>query len=71
MFEEDGISVLNGRYGPYITDGKRNAKVPKGDDPAAITLEVAKKLLDEAPVRKRGASKKKKKKKATARSAES
>jgi DNA topoisomerase I len=71
VFEEDGISVLNGRYGPYITDGKRNAKVPKGDDPAAITLEVAKKLLDEAPVRKRGASKKKKKKKATARSAES
>ncbi len=26
----DGIKVLNGRFGPYITDGKKNAKIPKG-----------------------------------------
>ena len=28
-FPEDKIQVLNGRYGPYITDGKKNAKIPK------------------------------------------
>lgn len=48
----DGIKVLNGRFGPYITDGKKNAKIPKGDDPKAITHEQAKKLLSEAPAKK-------------------
>ncbi|HEX6416587.1 MAG TPA: type I DNA topoisomerase [Candidatus Saccharimonadales bacterium] len=48
----DGIKVLNGRYGPYITDGKKNAKIPKGTDPKAITHEEAKKLLDETSDRK-------------------
>ncbi len=45
----DGIKVLKGRYGPYITDGKKNAKIPKGTEPAEITHEQAKKLLAEAP----------------------
>ncbi len=45
----DGIKVLNGRYGPYITDGKKNAKIPKGTEPKTITHEQAKKLLSEAP----------------------
>ena len=44
----DGIKVLNGRYGPYITDGKKNAKIPKGTDPKTITHEQAKELLAEA-----------------------
>ncbi len=48
----DGIKVLNGRYGPYITDGKKNAKIPKDTDPKKITHEEAKKLLDEAPAKK-------------------
>jgi len=48
----DGIKVLNGRYGPYITDGKKNAKIPKGTDPKAITHEEAKKLLDETSDKK-------------------
>jgi DNA topoisomerase-1 len=47
----DGIKVLNGRYGPYITDGKKNAKIPKGTEPKAITHEEAKKLLAEAPAK--------------------
>lgn len=47
----DGVKVLNGRYGPYITDGKKNAKIPKGTDPKAITHEEAKKLLAEAPAK--------------------
>ena len=48
----DGIKILNGRFGPYITDGKKNAKIPKGDDPKAITHEQAKELLDKAPAKK-------------------
>ena len=30
--------MLNGRYGPYITDKKRNAKIPKDRDPKSLTL---------------------------------
>lgn len=48
----DGIKVLNGRYGPYITDGKKNAKIPKDTKPETITHEQAKALLDEAPAKK-------------------
>ena len=44
----DGIKVLKGRYGPYITDGKMNAKIPKDIEPADITHEKAKELLAEA-----------------------
>ena len=50
----DGIKVLNGRYGPYITDGKKNAKIPKDTEPKSITHEQAKKLLAEAPAKKPG-----------------
>ena len=28
----NGVQVLNGRYGPYITDGEKNARIPKGRD---------------------------------------
>jgi DNA topoisomerase-1 len=45
----DGIKVLNGRYGPYITDGKKNAKIPKDADPKKITHKEAKELLAKAP----------------------
>src|SRR6185437_9249183 len=38
-FGTDGIQVLNGRYGPYVTDGKKNAKIPKGREPKSLTLE--------------------------------
>lgn len=48
----DGIKVLNGRFGPYITDGKKNAKIPKDTDPKSITHDEAKKLIAEAPERK-------------------
>jgi DNA topoisomerase-1 len=49
----DGIKVLNGRYGPYITDGKKNAKIPKGTEPKDITHAEAKKLIAEAPTAKK------------------
>jgi DNA topoisomerase-1 len=47
----DGIKVLKGRYGPYITDGKKNAKIPKDTEPASITHEQAKELLAGAPAK--------------------
>ena len=37
-FPDAGIQVLNGRYGPYITDKTRNAKIPKDRDPKSLTL---------------------------------
>ncbi len=57
-FPDAGIRILKGRFGPYITDEKRRrAAVPRGEDAAAITLEAAQKLLDEAPAKKKGARK--------------
>jgi len=48
-----GIKVVNGPYGPYITDGKKNAKIPKDLEPAKLTEAECKKLLDEAPAKKK------------------
>ncbi|QQS21497.1 type I DNA topoisomerase [Candidatus Saccharibacteria bacterium] len=45
------IKVLNGRFGPYVTDGKKNAKIPKDTDPKTLTETSAKKLLAEAPAK--------------------
>jgi DNA topoisomerase I len=47
-----GIKILNGPYGPYITDGKKNARIAKDQDPAKLTEAEAKKLLAEAPAKK-------------------
>lgn len=45
----DGVKVLNGRYGPYVTDGTKNAKIPKDTDPKTITHEQAKQIIADAP----------------------
>ena len=50
----DGIKVLNGRYGPYVTDGKKNAKIPKDVVPAEITHDQAKQMIEEAPAAGKG-----------------
>jgi DNA topoisomerase-1 len=58
IFVEEGISILNGRYGPYITDGTKNAKIPKDTEPATLELEDCLNLLAAAPVsRSRGRKK--------------
>jgi len=53
-FGVDNIQVLNGRYGPYITDTKKNAKVPKDREPKSLTLEECRALLAQAPERGKG-----------------
>ena len=50
-FPAAGIQVLNGRYGPYITDKKKNARIPKDRDPKTVTLEECRALLAAAPER--------------------
>ena len=61
-FEDEGIQVLNGRYGPYITDKTKNARVPKDREPKSLTLEECIELLAAAPVRGQRGKKKTKKK---------
>ncbi|MCA9342633.1 type I DNA topoisomerase [Candidatus Saccharibacteria bacterium] len=46
------IKVLLGPFGPYVTNGKKNAKIPKETDPKKLTEKQAQKLLDEAPDKK-------------------
>ncbi|MDQ3205713.1 MAG: DNA topoisomerase I, partial [Pseudomonadota bacterium] len=54
QFEGSDIQVLNGRYGPYISDGKLNGRIPKDREPASLTLEEVVKLMEETgkPMRK-------------------
>lgn len=54
---DSGIKVLKGRFGPYITDGSKNARVPKDRDPATLSEAECQQLLAEAPER-RGRGKK-------------
>lgn len=56
----ENVSVMKGRYGPYITDGSKNAKIPPDFDPETITFEEAKELLAKAPEKKKKVTRKKK-----------
>jgi len=51
-FEGGKIRILKGRYGPYLTDGKKNVRVPKGRDPALIEFDEARQLIEAAPARR-------------------
>ena len=68
---EQEIRVLDGRYGPYVTDGETNASLPKGTEPAELTFEAALDLLAEraakAPKKKKKSAKKKATKKKAAK----
>jgi len=64
-FEAEGIQVLNGRYGPYVTNKEKNARVPKDREPKSLTLEECIELLANAPVRGKRGKKKAAKKKTT------
>ena len=49
----DGIKILKGRFGIYISDGKKNAKIPKDTEPTEITHQQAIDLLKSAPTSKK------------------
>jgi len=68
-FAGSDIQVLNGRFGPYISDGKLNGKIPKDREPASLTLEEVTKLLEETgkPARRGFGAKKAATKKAAAK----
>ncbi len=53
VFEGSAIQILNGRYGPYITDGEHNARIPKSSDPAGLTREECEQLIAEAMTKRR------------------
>ncbi len=51
-FPGSDIQVLNGRYGPYISDGRKNGKIPKDRDPKSLNLEECQAIIAAAPERK-------------------
>ncbi len=64
VFEGTDIIILRGRYGPYITDGVKNARIPKDvEDPSTLDLQTCQELIEKAPLpkskRKKAAVKKK------------
>jgi DNA topoisomerase-1 len=75
-FEKEKIQVLDGRYGPYIKQGRKNYKIPKGKDAAALELEDCLSIIENdsktskrAPAKKTAAAKKTTAKKAPAKKA--
>ena len=66
---EQPIRLLEGRYGPYVTDGETNASLPKGTETETVTFEQALQLLAERAAKGPSRKKKKTKKKATKKKA--
>ena len=59
-FAGSEIKIMNGRYGPYITDGKKNLSVPKDTTPESLELAQCEEMLKNAPEKKRRFTKRKK-----------
>lgn len=55
------LELLDGRYGPYVTDGELNASLPKTADPAEMDLAAAAELLDRSGKKPRSKRRKKSK----------
>ena len=66
---EQPVRLLEGRYGPYVTDGETNASLPKGTETETVTFEQALQLLAERAAKGPSRKKKKAKKKATKKKA--
>ena len=71
-FEGTEVQILKGRWGPFVTDGDKNARIPKDREPDSLTLEECQALLAAAPDkrgRRKAAKKKATRKKATKKTA--
>jgi DNA topoisomerase-1 len=68
-WEDSDVQILKGRWGPFISDGKKNARMPKEREVESMTLEECMAALEAAPDKRRGkkAAKKKTAKKKTAK----
>ena len=62
------LRVLDGRYGPYVTDGGTNASLPKGTDPQVVTLDDGVRLLAERGKKRKKGSRRAKKGSASSKS---
>ena len=54
IFEESGIKVLNGRYGPYVTNGKVNVTIPKDIEPKSLDEDKCIEMIKNAPPKRKG-----------------
>ncbi len=52
-FGIENLRILHGRWGPYLTDGEKNARLPKDREPESVTLPEARELIANAPLPKR------------------
>ena len=55
--------MLNGRYGPYVTDGEKNARIPKDVEPKSLTLADCEAMIAAAPDRRSKRKRRKQRKK--------
>ena len=69
QFEGTEVQILKGRWGPFITDGNKNVRIPKDRDPLSYGLEECEALLEAAPEKKKRGRKKTAKKKASKKAA--
>lgn len=44
--EDDKVKILKGRYGPYISSGKNNYRIPKGKDPESMTYKECMEIIE-------------------------
>jgi DNA topoisomerase-1 len=62
VFEGTELQVLKGRWGPFVTDGNKNARIPKDREVESLTLEECQAWIEAAPEPRRGRKKAGKKK---------
>ena len=58
QFDNTGIRIVKGRFGPYITDGKRKARIPRTRDPESLSVFECEAYLAEAEAAKPARGKK-------------
>lgn len=54
-----GIKIVDGRFGPYVTNGKKNGRIPKETDPESLTKAEVLGILEKAKPRRSGSRRRK------------